>query len=546
VNSSDGQRTGISDRHRPGQGLPEGEARFIELAENASDIVFRYRYTPTRGVEYVNPAVTAITGFTPEEFYADPDLARTIVHPEDRALIESVTSHPAQMHASLTFRLVSKDGKIVWVERRVIPILDGANRIVAIEGIVRDITQRVLTQQTLEQLVEDRTQEIERRRRVAQGMSETLTVLNSDRPIAEILDHIVGQAIRLLAAHAAALYAIDPSEPILRIRSARGLDPDYVTNMEMPVGKGPVGEAVLHRRPVPVPDLQKGVQEVLGQLDPLKRALLSRLVDQYGALIAVPLIVKADVYGGLVVYYREHREFSAEETALTMSLADQAALAIENARLRQHLQEAAAAAERNRLARDLHDSVAQSLFSVNLIAGVLPRLWQGAPDEAKRRLADLRDIARGALAEMRALLLELRPAALLEMELGDLLQQLAEATAGRGRLPVEVAVNGEGKLPPEVQIALYRIAQEAVNNAAKHARADRCTVVLDRSPSQARLTIRDDGRGFDAAHVSRTHHGLSIMRERAATIGAALIVKSDVGGGTTVEVAWTARVGVEA
>src|SRR5262249_41893414 len=156
----------------------------------------------------------------------------------------------------------------------------------------------VLTQQTLEQLVEDRTQEIERRRRVAQGMSETLTVLNSDRSIAEILDHIVGQAIRLLSAHAAALYALDPSEPILRIRSARGLDPDYVRNMEIPVGKAPVGEAVQHRRPVPVPDLQKGVQQVLGQLDPLKAALLSRLVGQYGALIAVPLIVKADVYGG--------------------------------------------------------------------------------------------------------------------------------------------------------------------------------------------------------------------------------------------------------
>jgi PAS domain S-box-containing protein len=546
VESSDGLPPAVSDRHLLGEGVPEGEARFMTLAENASDIVFRYRYTPTRGVEYVNPAVTAITGFTPEEYYANPDLARTVVHPDDRALIESVTSHPAKMHASLTFRLVSKDGKIVWVERRVIPILDETNRVVAIEGIVRDITQRVLTQQTLEQLVEDRTQEIERRQRVAQGMRETLTVLNSDRPIAEILDHIVGQAIRLLAAHAAAVYVLDSSESILRIRRARGLDPDYVAHMVIPVGKGPVGEAVLHRRPVSVPDLRRGVDLVSDQLDPLKRTLLGWLTAQYGALIAVPLTVKADVYGGLVVYYKEHREFSSEETSLTVALGDQAALAIENARLRTHLQEAAAAAERNRLARDLHDSVAQSLFSVNLIAGVLPRLWQGAPDEAKRRLTELRDIARGALAEMRALLLELRPAALLEMELGDLLQQLAEATVGRGGLPVEVALHGGGKLPSEVQIALYRIAQEAVNNAAKHARANRCIVVLDRSSGQTRLTIRDDGRGFDPAQVSPTHHGLSIMRERATGIGAALAVRSDARGGTTVEVAWTARMSAEA
>jgi signal transduction histidine kinase len=289
-----------------------------------------------------------------------------------------------------------------------------------------------------------------------------------------------------------------------------------------------------------------GIREIDYRLDPVKRALLGRLTSRFGALIAVPLVVKADVYGGLVVYYQAPREFSAEETALTVALGDQAALAIENARLRRHHEEAAAAAERNRLARDLHDSVAQSLFSVNLIAGVIPRLWEGAPEEAKRRLAELRDIARGALAEMRTLLLELRPAALLEMELGDLLRQLADATAGRGRLPVTVAVHGQGPLPPEVQLALYRIAQEAVNNATKHARASRCAVVVDRSADRALLTIADDGRGFDATHVSRTHHGLSIMRERAAAIGAALTVKSDVGRGTTVEVAWAARVRAEA
>jgi PAS domain S-box-containing protein len=538
---------GMAARPRPGEGLPEDEARFIRLAENASDIVFRYRFKPTRGFEYINPAVTGITGFTPEECYADPDLGRTVVHPEDRPRLDAASAHAGSTAESLTFRLIRKDGGIVWVERRVITIADEANEVVAIEGIVRDITQRVLTQQTLERLVEDRTQELERRQRVSQAMRETLAVLNSDRPIAEILDHIVGQALQLLAADAAAVYVLDPSDQVLRIRSARGLDPDYVARIQFTVGEErTVGEAVAHRRPVTVPDLRVGIREIDYRLDPVKRVLLGRLTTRFGALIAVPLVVKADVYGGLVVYYQARREFSAEETALTVALGDQAALAIENARLQQHHEEAAAAAERNRLARDLHDSVAQSLFSVNLIAGVIPRLWEGAPEEAKRRLAELRDIARGALAEMRTLLLELRPAALLEMELGDLLRQLADATAGRGRLPVTVAVHGQGPLPPEVQLALYRIAQEAVNNATKHARASRCAVVVDRSADRVLLTIADDGRGFDATHVSRTHHGLSIMRERAAAIGAALTVKSDVGRGTTVEVAWAARVRAEA
>ena len=526
-------------QHRTGD--PESEARFIRLAENSSDLVFRYRHKPTRGFEYVNPAITAISGFTPEEAYADPDLGMAVVHPEDRPLIEAAASDPAAVAAPLTFRIVHKNGGIVWVERRVIPILDEANEIVAVEGIVRDITQQVLTQQTLERLVDERTREIERRRQVAQSMRETLTVLNSDRPITEILDHIVGQAPPLLGADAAAIYQLNPSVQRLRVRSAKGLDPDYVARMEIPIGRGPVGEAVLHRRPVAAPDLPGKFHEISDQLDPAKRTLIGRLASQYRALIAVPLIVKDEIYGGLVVYYKEPREFSTEETALAVALGDQAALAIENARLRADLQETAAAAERSRLAKDLHDSVTQTLFSVSLVAGVLPRLWDRNPEEGRRRLEELRQLARGALAEMRTLLLELRPTALLEMELGELVQQLAEATTGRSRLPVAVTIEGQGSLPPDVRIALYRIAQEALNNAAKHAEASGSTLAVRWRPDSARLVIADDGRGFDPTSVSQAHLGLGIMRERADAIGAVLTVKSVKGRGTTVEVDWIAE-----
>jgi PAS domain S-box-containing protein len=542
MSSTDTHPPGIG---RPVEGLPEGEARFIRLAENSSDIIFRYRHKPTRGFDYVNPAVTAITGYTPEEYYANPDLAQSVVHPEDRHLLEAATSAATSLPPSLTFRVVRKDGGIVWVERRVIHILDEANEIVALEGIVRDITQRVLTQQTLEQLVEDRTREIERRRQVAESLRETLAVLNSERSAAEILDHIVGQALALLGADAAAIYGIDQPAQILRIRSARGLDPDYVANMEIPVGTAPVGEAVAYRRPVAVADLRKGIQEVSNKLDPRKRALLDVLLSQYAALAAVPLIVKGEAYGGLVVYYRTPREFSHEELALTAALGDQAALTIENARLRAHLQEAAAAAERNRLARDLHDSVSQTLFSVNLIAGVVPRLWERNPEEGRRRLAELRQLARGALAEMRTLLLELRPAALLEMQLGDLLQQLAEATTGHSRLPIVVTAEGQGTIPPDIQMALYRIAQEALNNVVKHAEATSSTLTVRWSPSYANLVISDDGQGFDPMRVPQAHFGLEIMRERADGIGAALSVNTRAEGGTIVEVNWTANTAVK-
>lgn len=544
--SSTGVPTQATNDPRPRKDvLPEHEARFLQLAENASDIIFRYRTKPARAIEYVNPALTAITGYTPEEAYANPDLAHEIVHPDDRPLIDSARSEPHLMRASLTFRMVRKDGAVVWVERRVIPIANAAGEIVAIEGIVRDITQHVLTQQTLERLVDERTQELERRQQVADGMRETLAVLNSDRPIAEILQHIVGQAMRLLGADAAAVYGIDPSDQVLRIRSARGLDADYVARMQIEIGQGPVGEAVVRREPVAVPDLPAGLRQITSQVDPVKRTLLERLATQISSLIAVPLIVKGEAYGGLVTYYRRSREFTAEELGLAVAFGDQAAMAIENARLRAHLQEAAVTAERNRLARDLHDSVSQTLFSINLIANVLPRLWERDPEEGRERLEELTRLGRGALAEMRTLLLELRPAALLETPLGEILQQLVETTTARSRLPITLRAEGQDRVPPDVQVTLYRIAQEALNNVVKHASAGRCALTVHWSSDFATLVVCDDGRGFDPGRSTQTHLGLGIMRERADSIGAALRVRSRIDQGTTIEVNWPASAAAE-
>jgi len=126
------------------------------------------------------------------------------------------------------------------------------------------------------------------------------------------------------------------------------------------------------------------------------------------------------------------------------------------------LAEAAAATERERLARDLHDAVTQSLFSVAAIAEALPRVWERDPQEARQGLEELRWLTQGALAEMRAMLLELRPAALMEQKLGVLLRQLTDAMMARTRMPVTTTVVGDCPLPPDVQIALYRIAQESL------------------------------------------------------------------------------------
>jgi PAS domain S-box-containing protein len=204
----------------------------------------------------------------------------------------------------------------------------------------------------------------------------------------------------------------------------------------------------------------------------------------------------------------------------------------------QQLIEKTAEEERIRLARDLHDAVSQTLFSTSLIAEVLPRLWERNKDEGLKKLEEVRQLTRGALAEMRTLLFELWPAALADAELSDLLRQLAESVIGRARVPVELEVEGICVIPPDVKIALYRIAQETLNNIAKHSGASRAQITLHCQPHQVAVNIIDNGHGFDINQVATGSFGLGNMQERASHIDAALKVDSKVGEGTEITVIW--------
>lgn len=202
------------------------------------------------------------------------------------------------------------------------------------------------------------------------------------------------------------------------------------------------------------------------------------------------------------------------------------------------IREQATLQERQRLAQNLHDAVNQSLFSASLIAEVLPRLWLRNPEEARQSLEDLRRLTRGAMAEMRGLLAELRPLVLTDSDLGDLLRQLGDALTGRTNIPVQVTVMGRGSLPTDVQVAFYRICQEALNNIAKHAWADRVEIDLRYDTNAAELHIGDNGRGFDPTHVPAGHYGISMMHERAKAIGAELRVASQPGQGAEIVIHW--------
>jgi two-component system nitrate/nitrite sensor histidine kinase NarX len=143
------------------------------------------------------------------------------------------------------------------------------------------------------------------------------------------------------------------------------------------------------------------------------------------------------------------------------------------------------------------------------------------------------------MAEMRSLLAELRPSTLTESDLGDLLRQLGNALEGRSNLPVAVTVSGEFNLPAEVQIAFYRVCQEALNNVAKHAKASQVEIDLKQNEAVVELRVRDNGKGFDTGKIYSGHYGQSMMRERAEAVGALLTITSQLGHGTVLTICWT-------
>lgn len=255
-------------------------------------------------------------------------------------------------------------------------------------------------------------------------------------------------------------------------------------------------------------------------------------------LVYIPLSTKGRKLGFFILGKHGSGQVSPEELSLLTSIGMQVGVAMENARLYEQAEVVGITAERSRLARELHDAVTQTLFSANLTADVIPRIWARNPDEGLQNLEELRQLTRGALAEMRTLLLEMRPASLERSDIKSLLTQLADAFIGRARVPVSVDLEGECELTRDVKLVFYRVAQEALNNVAKHSGAQHVELCLECRPEQVNLIIRDDGLGFELDSIPPDHMGISIMRERAGSIGACLQVESQVGQGTTVKLAW--------
>jgi PAS domain S-box-containing protein len=507
---------------------PQSEEQVLQyrsIFDAADDGLIIYDLETGLVVE-ANPAVCRMHGYTSAEIIGQP--LTILIHPDKHDLFDThIQAFRKDGVFDLRMQHIHRDGSRFYAEWR------GAAFIYlgrpSLLGIVRDVDKRIHAEQLLHQRVETRTH-------------EQATLLEISHTLASTLDFqpglILKQLREILEYTHGALFALEGSTLVtMAIRGTRQLEkaPPFHIHLQSPDA---LTTLFSERRPIRIGDVLSN--------DPHSNSLRSLLGDEAALLLKgvrswmwVPLAVKGRVLGGLGVAHLEENYFTPHHAALALSVANQAAITMLNAELYEDAQTLAVLEERQRLARNLHDAVNQSLFSAGLIAEVLPRLWDQDQVLARQSLEDLRKLTRGAMAEMRALLAELRPTTLTDAELGDLLHLLANAFSGRTNIPARVTVSGQAALPAEVQVAVYRICQEALNNVAKHANAGKLEIFLKHETNHMELSIRDDGRGFDPEQTSSGHYGLSMMRERAEAVGALLAITSRPGQGSELTIHWS-------
>ncbi len=543
----------VTERKQTEAALQRSEARWRSVAQNSPDhVLLLDTELKIDFVNYPSPGLTIeeLIGTPLYKYVPESQQARV------RGILENAlkTAEPTTYETEFS----TPDGNTIYYESRVVPkMLD--DQVVGLAVNARDITEHKRAEQALREARDaaeearrderERRQEAEQRRRAAESLAGVMAALNSSQSLGNVLDYIALQARQVFDNEAVAIYRVQDGTGELALQAADGLSADQTLGLDSPPGQEALRQAVASRRPVTVPDLAAALTVGREPALEVERLLTLSPAESYPALLAVPIVVKGRAYGGIVLCHGEPRVFSDEEVELAAVFGDQVALAIENAWLREQAEQAAAAAERNRLARDLHDSVTQALFSASLVAEILPQVWQRDPAEAQQGLEELRLLTRGALAEMRTMLLELRPTALIETKLEDLLWQLTEAITGRAQLVVTFNIEPIPTLPPQVHVTFYRVAQEALHNVVKYAEASHVVISVHPSPpvlpqeadnwwGQLVLQVRDDGLGFDPNDTEPGQLGLGIMRERAEAIGAMLTIASQPGRGTQVTLAW--------
>lgn len=560
----------ITTRKQAEEALRASEKKFRAVVENVFDgIAFLDR---DRKILYVSPSYEQLNGLRAEELIGET--GTETIHPDDQSYVAAAFQKLLQQpggKVSEEYRIRHQDESWVWVETRAMNLLDDPY----VQAVVlnsRDISERKQKDAELQAQRDRLEQLVLARTAMLNDINEQLTNEAAERTVLQDLLYkriewmsavsLARQNVRGTAGLRSAYSEL--SESIQRLLNAgtvlliSWLNQDHSGDYFCHLVKGGLGRDVegLKTSFSGVSALRQAIEQGNPRLyssaeiallpEPLQACLAE---DSGKSFLLIPIRDGEAVSGALgLVVPQSVKSLDRAQDDLVSEIARDLARLNEYAIFVDQSRDLFAAEERSRLARDLHDSVTQVLFSASLVAEVLPKIWRSDPQKAEASLYELRRLTRGAMAEMRTMLLELRPAALTKSPLSELLAQLTEAITSRNALSFRLLIEKAPPLPEEVQVCYYRVAQEALNNIAKHARASTVTLMLkaelqtnpagQESQYEVQLVVDDDGVGFDLEEEQSEHLGLGIMRERAADIQANLTIESQIGQGTRLTLIW--------
>lgn len=510
------------------------EGKKAEAALRASQEQYQSIFQATRDGLFIidcdgrvvdfNPEACRMLGYTAEEFSLLKPAQ--FIHSDSMALIAEYlkcVKEGRQFRGRATG--LRKDGSSFPVEVFGTPITYG-NQPHGL-AVVRDITEQVQAYQLLEQRVRERTRELSALLEVSRNVASTLEL----RPLLAL---ILNQLRTVVDYSGAAIITLEDEEFTIL---------DYV-------GPMPRDQALKMRIPLKSPTVFREVAMQLAPLiisdlwaePPLDAEIRRNLTQTLGGFfqythswIGVPLVVRDCLIGVLSIDHTEPGFYTPQTARLVWAFADQAAVAIGNARSFEQAQELAALEERQKLARELHDSVSQVLYGIALGARTARALLESEPHRAVEPMEYCLSLAEAGLAEMRSLIFELRPESLEKEGLVAALTKQADALHARMDIQIHTHFCDEPLVSLETKQVFYRVAQEALQNIFKHSQANLVELNLENAGKTLRMTIRDNGRGFDVSQEFTGHMGLLSMKERIQKIGGAFSIASVPQKGTTLQ-----------
>ncbi len=433
-----------------------------------------------------------------------------------------------------------KTGQPIFDEELEIEALDGTHRIIlnsAIpllteqDGLIgaiavnQDITKRKQDEEELQTAHDQLSTLLE----ISQSLVSTLDL---DR----LLNEIIEQLGKVMPYEAAAILILEQDRLGFRvIRAPEAFQ--SLLNYQIPGSDLAIADALLKRSETLYLSDLHGQEDLIDQIQQTLNLPASEFTYLRSWLI-LPLIAKGELIGCLVLTHSEPDYYSEQSRTMSQAYANQVAIAIHNAQLYRQAMDNAALEERNRLARELHDSVAQALYSISLfIDATRMALKTNKPQVVESHLEELTQLSREAMSDMRLMIFELRPPILEKIGLVAALQNRLESVEARAGFQASFETTGTIHLSTDEEIELYRIAQESLNNVIKHAQAETVKITIHGEDGSVRMTIEDDGLGFDPViEASAGGQGFRNMHERAAHIGARCMIESIRGQGTKITV----------